>query len=287
MTHVLFLTKEGIGMNFRTSNWKQEIMKHPEYRGIHRSSVQSHTDLEKAELIRMIKQMIEYHDVYASDAISAYAAATRSNGRVFYIDHGVYFSDEACDELRKLVDIIEKSNDERFNLTFVERTRVVMPFLEKPIVTIVDVHEECVTKTIEYENHKIVFKDGDTLALYQLYDIVDGLSVGDPFTDSFITTDDIKSTAQAKSVFKQQIDTRSTLDDIKVTMVSPEVCTYGFKLELADILKQGTIRTCKVCGNDFIISNKEKQWFKDHHMYLPKACSRCRYQRRMERAKRQ
>lgn len=274
-------------MNFRTSNWKHEIMKHPKYRGIHRGSIQSHTDLEKAKLIRMIKQMIEYHDVYASDVISAYAAATRSNGRVFYTDHGVYFSDEACDELRKLVDIIEKSNDDRFNLTYVEQTRVSMPFLEKPIVTIVDVYEESVTKTIEYENHKIVFKDGDTIALYQLYDIVDGLSVGDPFTDSFITTDDIKSTAQAKSVFEQQIDIRSTLDDIKVTMVSPEVCTYGFKLELADILKQGTIRTCKVCGNDFIISNKEKQWFKDHDMYLPKACSRCRYRRKLERAKRQ
>ena len=197
-------------MNFQTSNWKQEIMKHPEYRGIRRSNVQSHADLEKMELIRMLKQMIEYHDVYASDTISAYAAATRSNGRVFYTDHGVYFSNEACDELRKLVDIVEKSNDSRFNLTYVERNRVVMPFLEKPIVTVVDVYEESVTKTIEYENHKIVFKDGDSVVLYQLYDITDGLSVGDPFTDSFITVDDIKSAAQAKSVFEQQIGIRST-----------------------------------------------------------------------------
>jgi len=271
-------------MNFQTSNWKPEIMKHPKYHGIHRSNVQSHTDLEKDELIRMLKQMIEYHDTYANDAISAYAAATRSDGRVFYTDHGIYFSDEACDELRKLVDIVEKSNDERFNLTYVEHARVAMPFLEKPIVTVVDVYEESVTKTIEYENHKIVFKNGDAIATYQLYDIVDGLSVGDPFTDSFITTDDIKSAAQAKSVFEQQIGIRNTLDGIKVTMVSPEVCTYGFKLELANILKQGTIRTCKVCGYDFIISNKEKQWFKDRDMYLPKACARCRHQRRKEKA---
>lgn len=270
-------------MNFQTSNWKQEIMKHPAYTRHSRLSLQVHTDLEKDELIRMLKQMIEYHDTYAADKSSFYAAAARSNGRVFMTDGCVYFSDEACDELRKLIDIVEKSDDDRFNMTYIKTRDNVMLQLEKPVITVVDVYEECAAKTIEYENHKIVFKDGDAVTLYQLYDIADELSVGEPFTDSFITTDDIKPAARAKAEFEQQVGIRSTLDDIKVTMVSPEACTNEFRLALADILKQSTLRTCKICGNDFIISNSEKQWFKDRNMNIPKTCSRCRYKRRLER----
>lgn len=191
------------------------------------------------------------------------------------------FDQEGYEILKEYVSIIESSDDKDFIFTY-RRNILTCGIIQyrDPVLFVMDVDHEDIPKSVRYVDgeFKLVDDEDSTITYYQLYDVYDGLSVGDPFCD--IETDIMTpmSPDELTKEFKYWLSSSEYVDTICIKNVDPE-CESVME-NLNGILKKCDVRQCRTCDHLFIMTGEEKKWYADKGYRLPKSCHSCRYDKR-------
>ena len=81
-------------------------------------------------------------------------------------------------------------------------------------------------------------------------------------------------------MWSTMILTRETVNMSKAEKLAD---SFMRKEEHAQAVKEGRVRTCRTCNEQFTITRGERGWFQERGWHLPASCARCRKIARQER----
>lgn len=206
----------------------------------------------------------------------------------------ICFDDYGIGELVRLLDLIEsQENDTEFILVYKQTTSSVgLMSYTCPHLLVMDRLDTIQLYNVQWSADEKKFMkveitetdDQSFVRKYQLADISDGLTVGQPFTA--YENKNIKNDIEWVQQYVNEI-----LETYGLSRLEDKVWHYLTE-EVADLLveKLNAIPTerwrfCRKCNQHFLIADSEIEWFKQKEFKLPNKCGYCRADEKEERRK--
>lgn len=270
------------------SDLKKQIQKHHDFYNfwnIHHVIVTRKSDeLGTMTIDEFINRCVDEHDEYIGEIKAAVTAAVRSGNLV--TNQIILFSDDALLQLRQLANLAKMLKDIYFVISFAEQqsTTTGLKQFVQPVISVIDVSEEEPINLIAFENLKFVVKNVGYNYYYSAYDILDMKSVGNPVT--LKKPFNYRTLSEIRDECLDRIYDYICLEYWSPIPIDPKFDEKDIEaiiLEANQKMSEKEIFTCKVCGNHYTISEKEREWYAERNFELPKRCSSCRHEARQKK----
>lgn len=271
---------------------KAQIKCHPDYcrkfYGI--EVIMSDSENNREEIISALKETVD-QSIQRSVVIGTRIACRFADSIATSPISG--FDTESIEKIQKIISFVEQSDDTYFIFAFAkENIGHDVTEYYAPHVFVVDIsREDHPIHSIGFDGSKFCIKDIDDYMLYaDVYEAMENLSVGETFTyvpEMWHRGHERNDFTRMKSVWLSEKTFRNVcLAEVDLESLDygrfcdkdvPEVKSFLETVQFDDIIK------CKDCGKHFILSEQNKDWFRNHNMDYPKRCECCRHKRRYQR----
>lgn len=195
------------------------------------------------------------------------------------------FEGEDLDQLKEIIGEVTSSacRDDNFVLVFRnDRSKAGLPLYVHPQLIVYDIIEQQPISCVQFDSkvgNFIIQPTGRLRDIYELYDIIDMLSIGNPFP----ITDSILMCNVSGIMDAMDIHNGYAVNDVK----SPPFAATPGNLKIVqheiNTFPVDQLFKCRDCGKTWFLSAGEAKFFEHRGLSIPKRCKECRVKNTMKR----